>query len=203
MKKKLKITLLYILLIGIILLMLGGIVNVFMMAWAQRYMVAHDKIDMLPSDFTPDLIMVLGAKAIDDNTMSKILTDRVDVGLKAFWHYDGEIPLLLSGADTPGQNEVNAMSVYVNAAGVSDNLILTDGDGLNTYASVFRSKEQFGAKKILIVTQDFHLPRSLYIARSLGIEAYGVSSDLHKYFKRNYIREYFARIKDFLYVMSA
>lgn len=202
MKKKLKIILLYAILILIILLLLGGILNVFMMAWAQRYTVAHDKLDLLPSDFTPDFIIVLGAKAIDDNTMSKILTDRVDTGIKAFWHYGGKIPLLLSGGDTPGQNEINAMSVYVNAAGVSENLIFTDGEGINTYVSVLRSKEQFDAKRILIVTQGFHLPRSLYIARSLGIEAYGVSSDLHRYFARNYIREYFARIKDFLYVMS-
>ena len=172
------------------------------MSWAQRYTVSHDSIDSLPSDFLPDFILVLGAKTIDDDTMSKILTDRVDVGIKAFWHYEGKVPFLLSGGDTPGQNEVNAMSVYTKAAGVSEDLILTDGGGVNTYASMLRAKEEFGAEKILIVTQGFHLPRSIYIARSLGIEAYGVSSDLHIYFRRNYIREYFARIKDFLYVMS-
>lgn len=202
-RKKIKIILIYSILILIILLLMGGILNVFMMAWAQRYTVSHDTIDALPADFKPDMILVLGAKTVDDTTMSKILTDRVDVGLKVFWHYEGNVPLLLSGGSVPGENEVNAMSVYVNAAGVSQDVILTDGEGVNTYASMLRTKEQFGAKKIVIVTQGFHLPRSIYIARSLGMEAYGVSSDLHIYFKRNYIREYFARIKDFLYVMSA
>ncbi len=196
MIKKLKTAGIYILLFLLILLMLGGVANVFMLAWADRYTVTHESISALPSDFKPDCILVLGAKAIDDNTMSAILSDRVKVGLAVYNHYDGEVPLLLSGGSAPGENEVNAMAVHVSAEGVSDELILTDGEGVNTYASISRAKELFKAEKIVIVTQDFHMARSVFIARSLGLEAYGVTADLRAYFPRNYIREYFARIKD-------
>ena len=66
--------------------------------------------------------------------------------------------------------------------------------------SIYRAKEIFGAKKIVIVTQKYHLYRALYIAESFKIQAYGVSSNLRKYygqFKRE-IREVIARDKDFV-----
>ena len=201
MKKKIKIISIYAILFIIILFMLGGIVNIFMEAWSDAYTVTHEKIEALPQDFLPDCILIPGAKVHDDSTMSTILTDRVDIGLEVFGHYSENVPLLLSGGDTPGENEINAMHLYVSACGVEDESVLTDGEGVNTYASILRAKEVFNAEKILIVTQDFHLPRAIFIARSLGMEAYGVSSDLHKYYTRNYIREYFARIKDVFSVM--
>lgn len=202
MRKKLKTIGIYTLLFILILLMLGGVANIFMMAWAARYTVTHEKISDLPADFVPDCILVLGAKVIDDNTMSAILTDRVSVGLDVYEHYNAEVPLLLSGGSEPGENEVNAMAVYAGAEGVSDDLILTDGEGVNTYASISRAQKIFNAEKIVIVTQDFHMARSVYIARSLGMEAYGVTADLHKYFAKNYIREYFARLKDLVFVIT-
>ncbi|MBE6689307.1 MAG: YdcF family protein [Ruminococcaceae bacterium] len=202
MKKKIKNTLLYTFLFALILFMLGAAVNIFMMAWAQKYIITHNNLDALPEDFTPDCILVLGAKVIDDNTMSKILSDRVDAGLMVYEHYSGNVPLLLSGGDKPGQNEINAMSVYAFAKGAKEDLVLTDGKGVNTRASMARAKEIFNAKKMIVVTQDFHMARSLFLARSMGLEAYGVTSDFRMYYPRNYIREYFARIKDMLLVMS-
>ena len=201
MRKKLKNATIYILLIILTLLILGGIANIFMLAWSAQYITEHKSISSLPKDFEPDCILVLGAKVIDDDTMSTILTDRVDVGLMVYEHYKGKVPLIMSGGSSSGQNEVNAMSVYASANGVEDELILTDGQGVNTYASISRAKKIFNAKKIIIVTQDFHMARSIYIARSLGIEAYGVTSDLRIYYQSNHIREYFARIKDMLYML--
>ena len=65
---------------------------------------------------------------------------------------------------------------------------------------MFRAKEIFGANKIVIVTQKYHLYRSIYIARQLGIEAYGVGADPRKYVGETYreIREILARDKDFI-----
>lgn len=202
MRKKLKTIGIYTLLFIIILLMLGGVANILMTAWAGQYTVTHENISDLPKDFAPDCILVLGAKVIDDNTMSAILTDRVSVGLDVYEYYDGTVPLLLSGGSEPGENEVNAMAVYAVSEGVGDDFILTDGEGVNTYASISRAKEIFNAEKIVIVTQDFHMARSIYIARSLGMEAYGVTADLRKYFAKNYIREYFARLKDLTFVIT-
>ena len=66
---------------------------------------------------------------------------------------------------------------------------------------MYRAKEVFGATKIIIVTQGYHLSRAIYCAESLGLEAYGVSSDLRNYGKAIYnnVREFAARVKDFGY----
>ncbi|MBR2106965.1 MAG: YdcF family protein [Treponema sp.] len=69
-----------------------------------------------------------------------------------------------------------------------------DHAGFSTYETMYRAKEVFGAKKVVIVTQEYHLYRSVYIAEKLGMEAYGVASD----FKLQENREILARCKDFM-----
>jgi vancomycin permeability regulator SanA len=74
-----------------------------------------------------------------------------------------------------------------------------DHAGFSTYESMYRAKEIFQAKKVIIVTQQYHLYRAIYIAESLGLEAYGVAADYRSYYgqtKRD-IREVLARVKDF------
>lgn len=58
----------------------------------------------------------------------------------------------------------------------------------------------FGVEKMIIITQEYHLYRALYIAEQLGVEAYGVASDYHTYFGQTMrdLREVLARNKDFL-----
>lgn len=57
----------------------------------------------------------------------------------------------------------------------------------------------FKVKNAIITTQDYHLKRAVYIARQMGIQAYGVAADKHTYFGIEVykIREYAARVKDF------
>ena len=56
-----------------------------------------------------------------------------------------------------------------------------DHAGFNTYESIYRARDIFQVKKVIIVTQEYHLMRAVFIARELGLEAYGVASDLHDY----------------------
>ena len=75
-----------------------------------------------------------------------------------------------------------------------------DHAGISTYDSIYRVKNIFRAKRVVIVTQEYHLYRALYIAKSLGLESYGVSADTTRYsgqFIRD-IREVLARDKDFV-----
>ena len=74
-----------------------------------------------------------------------------------------------------------------------------DHAGFSTYETVYRAKEVFQARRVIIVTQQYHLYRALYIADSLGLEAYGVSADHRTYAGQTMrdIREVFARVKDF------
>lgn len=95
-------------------------------------------------------------------------------------------------------DEVAAMKQFAIDEGIPSEDVFMDHAGFSTYESIYRAKEIFQADKILIVTQEYHLYRALYIANQLGVEAYGVSSDYHTYvgqFMRDF-REMLARVKD-------
>lgn len=146
-----------------------------------------------------DHIIVLGAGLRSDGTPSDMLADRLTVGVALLEKYP-YAKLLLTG-DNSGKayNEVAAMKRFVNDLGVDDLRIVTDDRGYSTYESIYNAKNEFSVKKAIIVTQEYHLHRSLYIADRLGIEAKGVGADLRSYRKQGYreIREHMARFKDF------
>lgn len=96
-------------------------------------------------------------------------------------------------------DEVNVMKQYAIEQGVPSEDIFMDHAGFSSYESIYRAKEIFKAQKIIIVTQKYHLYRSIYIAKQLDLEAYGVSSDPRKYSGQwaRELREIVARNKDF------
>lgn len=147
-----------------------------------------------------DYILVLGAGLRSDGSPSDMLSDRLRVGI-SLMNKDFCNTLLLSG-DNSGEhyNEVGAMRDFAVLNGIDESKIITDGKGFSTYESVFNALKEYGAKRIVIVTQEYHLYRALYIAKALGIEAYGVHADLRTYRGQNYrdLREHFARFKDFI-----
>ena len=150
-----------------------------------------------------DCILVLGCLVKADGTPSDMLYDRISVGVTLY--QNGTSPKLLMSGDH-GQkeyDEVNVMKSCAIDAGVPSEDVFMDHAGFSTYESIFRAKEIFGADKIVIVTQGYHLYRALYIANALGIEAYGVSADLRTYYgqtKRD-VREVLARAKDAAYAL--
>ena len=87
--------------------------------------------------------------------------------------------------------------------GVPEDRIFMDHAGFSTYDSLYRVKEIFGAKKVVIVTQKYHLYRALAIADSLGLEAVGVPADLRSYYGQftREVREVAARMKDYFYIV--
>ncbi len=144
-----------------------------------------------------DCVLVLGAGLRPDGSPSDMLHDRVAVGVELYQALDG-VPLLMSGDHTGNYNEVAAMKSLAESLGVDSDRIILDPKGYSTYESIIRAKEIYGAKRILIVTQEYHLYRALYLAEALGVEAYGVSADLRPYggqAKRE-VRELLARYKD-------
>ena len=97
-------------------------------------------------------------------------------------------------------DEVNVMKDYLINKNIPSEDIFMDHAGISTYDSIYRVKHIFKAKKIIIVTQEYHLKRAIYIAKKLNIEVYGVASNPRKYtnqLKRE-IREILARTKDFI-----
>ena len=145
-----------------------------------------------------DCILVLGCFVKDDGRPSDMLFDRLTRGVELYGL--GAAPKLLMSGDHGREeyDEVAAMKQFAIDEGIPPEDVFMDHAGFSTYESIYRAKEIFQAAKILIVTQEYHLYRALYIANQLGVEAYGVSSDYHTYvgqFMRDF-REMLARVKD-------
>lgn len=147
-----------------------------------------------------DCILVLGCRVYEDGTPSHMLEDRLQQSVELFEL--GAAPKLLMSGDHGQQeyDEVNTMKCYAVEHGVASSAVFMDHAGFSTYESLYRSKEVFGVEKVIIVTQRYHLYRALYIARQLGLEAYGVASDPRSYAGQivREVREILARNKDFL-----
>lgn len=146
-----------------------------------------------------DCILVLGA-GVKNGQPSPMLSDRLNESV-FLYKVNASNRILMSGDHgTKFYDEVNAMKKFAISKGIPTSHIFMDHAGFSTYESIYRAKEIFKAKKIIIVTQEYHLYRALYCANQLGIEAVGVSAT-----KRDYggqilrdFREVVARNKDFV-----
>lgn len=152
------------------------------------------------SDYGADCVIVLGCKVKENGVPSDMLRDRLTRGIELYRL--GAAPKILMSGDHGREdyNEVGAMKSYAEEAGVPSEDVFMDHAGFSTYETMYRAKEVFKARRVIIVTQEYHLYRSLYIAKKLGLEAVGVSSDLETYrgqLKRD-VREVLARSKDFM-----
>ena len=147
-----------------------------------------------------DCIIILGCQVKDDGSLSHMLRDRLMRGLEVY--EAGAAPKLLMSGDHGREeyDEVGAMKNYAIENGVPSENIFMDHAGFSTYESIYRAKEIFQADKVIIVTQEYHLYRALYIAEQLGVEAYGVSADLNRYAGQSMrdFREVLARCKDWV-----
>ena len=146
-----------------------------------------------------DCIIVFGCQVRSDGTPSHMLEDRLKRGV-ALYELGAAPKLLMSGDHgTKGYDEVNTMKGYAFDAGIPSEDIFMDHAGFSTYETIYRAKEIFGAKKVILVTQQYHLYRAMYIAETMGLQVYGVAADYRSYsgqFSRD-IREVLARVKDF------
>lgn len=143
--------------------------------------------------------LVLGAGVWGDEP-SPMLRDRLDVATKLY--NDKKVSKIIMSGDHTRNNydEVNTMKSYAINKGVASSDIFMDHAGISTYDSIYRAKHIFKLDKVIIVTQKYHLYRSLYIAEKLGLEVVGVEATPIKYggqFLRD-IREILARDKDFV-----
>ena len=159
-----------------------------------------DKIVSLDAakEFECDCILVLGAKVFE-NSPSLMLSDRIKKGVEIYFEKDGA-RLLMSGDNSSREyNEVEVMKNYAVSLGVKEKDVLLDHEGYSTSESVL-NLEKFNARRVIIVTQRYHLHRALFLAEKLGVEAVGVEAEniLYKGHEKRLVREVLARTKDFL-----
>jgi len=155
-------------------------------------------------DGPADCALVLGAGVAEDGTPSWVLHDRLAAGLALY--RAGRVRRILVSGDhrTPSYDEPNAMRSWLEARGVPPSAIFMDHAGVDTYSSVWRARHVFGAERVVIVTQQFHLPRALWVARSLGMAAEGAPADQRLYRGAAWfeVREVISRTKAFADVVG-
>lgn len=143
-----------------------------------------------------DAILVLGARVYADGQPSPTLADRLNVAIGLY--QSGKAPRILISGDGGADafDEVEGMLGYLLRHDIPRGDILCDRAGYSTYDSVWRARSVFGLESVLVATQDFHIERSVYIARRLGLDAWGVPCpDRQTYRLYNRLRESLARVK--------
>ena len=192
MKKVLKYMIVFIISIAIIIL---GI-NLYIILSTKRQIIKEEDYKKL-SDI--DCIIILGAGIVEDKP-SHMLEDRLSEGIKLYQNNISDKIIMSGDHGREEYDEVNVMKNYAIQKGIPSENIFMDHAGFSTYESIYRARDIFKAKKVVIVTQKYHLYRALYIANQLGIEAYGVGADPRQYVGKIYreIREILARNKDFI-----
>lgn len=163
-----------------------------------RIVKGPDEYKKLPEDV--DVIMVLGASVVNGEP-SHMLADRLDKAIELYKKKCSGILLMSGDNGQSDYNEVAAMQKYAEKQGVPPEAIYTDHAGFSTYESIYRAAEIFDIKSMIIVTQEYHLYRALYIAEKFNIDAYGAAPEYKDYVgdTQREIREILARIKDFVY----
>lgn len=152
---------------------------------------------------TRDCIIVLGA-GLRDGKPSPMLKDRLDKGIELY--KSGAAPKILMSGDhgRTGYNEVQVMKQYAVDAGIPSSDIFMDHAGFSTYESMIRARDIFEVKSPVVVTQNYHLYRAIFIGKHIGIDCIGIPTDDFPYGGQAYrtFREWIARCKDVFTVLT-
>lgn len=170
-------------------------INFYVIKSSEKYILTMDN-----AGDGYDCVLVLGCGVWGD-TPSHMLEDRLLVGIEICKNGASEKLLMSGDHGREEYDEVNVMKKFATDRGLASEDVFMDHAGFSTYESMYRARDIFKAKKVLIVTQEYHLYRAIFDARRLGLDAYGVTSDLRDYGGQIFrdIREILARNKDMIY----
>jgi SanA protein len=173
-------------------------INLLVYLQARDYL--YTDVHLVPASYTA---LVPGASVFSSGRPSAVLADRLDKAIELYEHNKIKRFLLSGDHAKPHYDEVNNMKAYLVEHGIPDSIIFTDHAGFDTYNSMVRAKEIFGVDSLIVVTQEFHLRRAIYIARHKGLVVNGFKADKRRYTSLPYLmfRESFANIKAFLEVL--
>ncbi len=180
--------------IGVIGLIIS---RIFTLLYAYTYVESQRVFDLQAVPAKP-VAIVFGAGLLRDGSPTSVLRDRV--ALAADLYKAGKVEKLLMSGDnrTIYHNEPESMRRYALSLGVPDEAIVLDYAGLRTYDTCYRARHIFGIQEAILVTQSFHLPRSIYTCNTLGVSSVGVPANRHRYSRSLLtfwnIREMFATV---------
>jgi vancomycin permeability regulator SanA len=192
---------------GLIIIIMAGIFALVSVLIINNYVIASVKGKIITPDeaalLDADCILVLGAGVWEGGRPSPMLEDRLLQGIELYENGASERLLVSGDHGRKEYGEVNVMKQFAIDRGIPSEHIFMDHAGFSTYESLYRARDIFEAKRIIIVTQKYHMCRALYIADRLGLEAFGVASDPRRYAGQGVrdLRETAARVKDFFIVI--
>ena len=198
-RNKMKTVLFVFAIAAIIIILILAIVHTYVRhAYTNRIITPQQA-----SELNADCILVLGVRVWDNGSPGAMLEDRLLQGIELYKAGASDRLLMSGDHGSDEYDEVNPMKNFAVERNVPSEHIFMDHAGFSTYDSMYRARDVFQVKKVVIITQEFHLYRSLYIANKLGLDAYGVASDPRSYAGQEFreIREVLARIKDFFKVL--
>ena len=186
----------YIIIILIIILLIVLAINLYVKQSTKKQIIENNDYSGLKDI---DCIIILGAGIWGDKP-SPMLEDRLLEGISLYENNVSSKIIMSGDHGKEDYDEVNIMKNFAIEKGIPSENIFMDHAGFSSYESIYRAKEIFKAKKVVIVTQKYHLYRVLYIANKLGLDAYGVGADPRQYVGAMYreLREILARNKDFV-----
>jgi SanA protein len=178
---------------------LAVLLGLFLINW-QVGSYSNNKIYRSANDVPSEnrIAIVLGAGVKEGGKLTDALFDRVTTAVELY--KAGKVKKLLMSGDNPTQayDEPTAMKAEAVRQGVPENDVVLDFAGRRTYDTCYRAKEIFEIKKAVIVTQEFHLPRSIYLCQNMEIDSIGIVAN-----RRNYLAENYWAFREFFSVASA
>jgi SanA protein len=162
-----------------------------------KYKARHKIFANVENVTNKDFAIVLGAAIKNNRQPGNYLKYRLDDVITLY--QAGKIKKILISGDNgeDAHDEISVMNNYLVKNGVPQDIVFGDYAGFDTYSTMERADKVFDIKNAIIVSQCFHLPRALYIAREKGIEATGYATKQSLGKRRYFLREYFATIKSF------
>jgi SanA protein len=175
-------------------------VGILLSIYVETNSSIYSSVESVP---TAQTALVLGASIRSDGTLSAVLQERADAAY-ALYAAKKVSKILVSGDNSTLQyDEVYPVGKYLLAKGVPTQDIFLDYAGFDTYSSMYRAEKVFGVSSVIIVSQRFHLPRALFIARALGIHAVGIDAGAPgELYVLNTLREIPASLKAVFDVIS-
>jgi len=179
----------------------GAVVLALLVAASNAYVLLKGQgrsTDAVSEVRPAQVAIVPGALVEPDGDMSSMLADRVKQA-SALWHAGKVEKILVSGDHgTWAYDEPGTMRKALVADGGAPEDVFEDHAGFETWATMVRARSIFGVRDAVVVTQGFHMPRALYLADAAGIDATGLTADLHEWGfqgRKSTVREVLSRVK--------
>ncbi|MBN1963626.1 MAG: YdcF family protein [Anaerolineae bacterium] len=166
------------------LLLLIAIALIVLIPLLLRELVANrytPRIYTDEADVSDGRVAIVFGAAVRNGYPSTMLRDRLDAAIQLF--RDGRVDHLLMSGDgrESSYDEPEVMARYAVANGVPEAAITLDRLGLRTYDTCYRARDVYHARQVVLVTQEYHLPRALFTCELLGLDAVGFSADQRTY----------------------